>query len=288
MLPELLKGISVMDSKQFLNDSFIKTTIGYLLPKWTEVNSQDIFVINYTSFMGKRYCDLIFKYKDSYIPITLNFTAEQSTTKPVYTDVILRYKLNFSMKNNALSSFLFDDNKQYNFNIDDFNDFFENDLLSFKKISAKFYNAKNQSINYKHETFLEYRLSADLVESRVPKKRSINFDYKSYYMDEQNGYFFTFYNDPITANEKFRLNQKMYFVVDTMKGRLSKEFNSDDIEIFLSHCYFDFNSFFRKAILHTHHLPDDILPHFDHYNDLLKYYDDNFDEIKALGNMIKI
>lgn len=273
MISSLIGNRKLQSSDQFFNDEFIKQSMSLMLPKFNQVDKKDIYILQYISFRGKRSCDFIFKYKDIYIPLSINFNEFFE----------LKYSVRICFDKGALSSNFFEVDKIDNYNIDQFNDFFENSQwpnvwTPFQKMLADFYHSNGQSIIHKQVVSLKYNQmnEADKIQLSLPH---VLFDSYSRYEANGNSVFMNIHGES--------LDDDHYVTLKTTQGETSIKIPTDYM---LEKSYsMDPLSIFKSCVLKLHTIIDDnVMADFNDYFDAVKYYHTHQDFFKKLGEMIKI
>ena len=170
----------------FINDKLCRKVLNELFPVMESVSNNDINVVSYVIFRRKRLIDIVVRYKDLYLPMSLDFSIDTDIDECI-KEYQAFYKFHISIENDQLQSFLFDDNRKSDFNVHTFKEFLGDDAERFTILYDSYYNKENSSMKCR-----QHGLKAASIEQGT--KREVSFNCEFEYMNTISKFSFNIYN----------------------------------------------------------------------------------------------
>jgi hypothetical protein len=267
--------------KAFVVDTFARKVLNDIFPVIQDLSNNDIHVINYVVFRGKRLIDVIVRYKDLCLPMALDFSIDSDLDCTYIKGYRAMYKFNISIANDRFQSILFDDNREDNFNVDTLKEFLGADAERFSILYDSYYNKDNSPMQYK-----QHVLKAAAPDSKPTS--DVSFDCEFQYMSESSGFFFNIYSNGIEYKKNVARVEELSYQLKPMEGIISGKFTSIDFWATIKDNPSMISEPFRFAIKKHYNVDEYVIPHFDSHIELFDFYNAEKIRIKEISDMLKI
>lgn len=267
--------------KAFLEDNLSRIVLNDLFPVMVDVDNDDIHVINYVGFRGKRLIDVIVHYKDMYISMALDFMINTNYEATQIKNYKAIYKFNITVDKDKYQDILFDSTEKLKFNPMTFKEFLGADAVKFSLLFDSYYSKKNCPMQFKQIALRELRENGTI-------HNEISFDTEFFYQTKETGFFFNIFSNEISTNSKEYRTEIISYQLKPIGGIISGTFNDFDFWTALRSDASMIAEPFRFA-LRTHHNVDDyVIPYFATHTELFDYYNSEKHRIVEISEMIKI
>lgn len=265
----------------FVVDNFAREVLDEIFPVIQNLSNNDIHVINYVVFRGKRLIDVIVRYKDLCLPMALDFSIDSDLDCTYIKGYRAMYKFNISIANDRFQSILFDDNREDSFNVDTLKEFLGGDAERFSILYDSYYNKDNSPMQYK-----QHVLKVRSPDTKL--KADISFDCEFQYLNKTSGFFFNIYSNGIEYKKNIERVEELCYQLKPMEGTISGQFTSIDFWSTVKENPSMISEPFRVAIQKHYNVDDYVIPHFDSHIELFDFYNAEKTRIKEISEMIKI
>jgi len=135
--------------KAFVDDKLARKVLNELFPVMQSVSNNDINVVNYVVFRRKRLIDIVVRYKDLYLPIALDFSIDTDLDGLHIKGYQAFYTFHLYIDNDQLQSFVFDNNRKSDFNVNTLQEFLGEEAERFTILYDSYYNKESSPMEKK-------------------------------------------------------------------------------------------------------------------------------------------